>query len=404
MWDNVTRGIYLPPSARRQGGTARSKQRQARGHSMQAGDRFSAGARLFPSSEEEDEVSGGSEAEDARSRRRSRHRSRHSRIRSASSSDSSPSQDRLRRSVDRGHTPPARHSASTFRRRRFTSPQRPKLEVFKGEGNWETFIFQFERLAQRCGWDEGESCDRLLDCLGGKALEFVSEQRITSYKHLRKQLTRRFGSREQPISARRQLQYVRQKEGESLEEFSQRVHFLAMDGYPGARETTIHQMAIEAFLRGCRDKDAARVAMDKEPRDVYKALKYVKTAVQNNRALFGTGTRPAVRQVSFADDDMPVTKLPPKTEGLEVGTLNVEQLAVDLRVLSEIVHRLSRNRSPARSPSSSPVRSKIRCFRCNGLGHIASRCPTNSTTPPSTPPRPRWEGSPAPEVRAPLNC
>ena len=134
MWDNVTRGIYLPPSARRQGGTARSKQRQARGHSMQAGDRFSAGARLFPSSEEEDEVSGGSEAEDARSRRRSRHRSRHSRIRSASSSDSSPSQDRLRRSVDRGHTPPARHSTSTFRRRRFTSPQRPKLEVSREKG------------------------------------------------------------------------------------------------------------------------------------------------------------------------------------------------------------------------------------------------------------------------------
>ena len=105
MWDNVTRGIYLPPSARHQGGTARSKQRQARGHSKQAGDRFSAGARLFPSSEEEDEISGGSEAEDARSRRRSRHRSRHSRIRSASSSESSPSQDRLRRSVDRGLWP-----------------------------------------------------------------------------------------------------------------------------------------------------------------------------------------------------------------------------------------------------------------------------------------------------------
>ena len=152
MWDNVTQGIYLPSSAcHRGGGTSHSKQRQARGHSKQAGDRFGAGVRLSPFLSsipiEEEEISGSSEAEDARSRRRSRYRSRHSRIRSASSSESSPSRDRLRRSVDRDRTPPAHKSSrmssrschyssiSTFRRHRFASPQLPKLEFFKGEGN-----------------------------------------------------------------------------------------------------------------------------------------------------------------------------------------------------------------------------------------------------------------------------
>ena len=33
------------------------------------------------------------------------------------------------------------------------------------------------------------------------------------------------------MAARRQLSYTRQQDGETLEEFSQRVYFITMDGY-----------------------------------------------------------------------------------------------------------------------------------------------------------------------------
>ena len=46
-------------------------------------------------------------------------------------------------------------------------------------------------------------------------------------------LTRRFSEKEAPIAARRQLMSLQQKESESLEEFSQRVQFLCMNGPRG---------------------------------------------------------------------------------------------------------------------------------------------------------------------------
>jgi hypothetical protein len=90
----------------------------------------------------------------------------------------------------------------------------------------------------------------LLDCLQDKALDFARELTHCSYQDFLKKMSRRFSTKEAPISARRQLQFVREKEDETFEEFSQRVHFLTMDGLPKANESTVEQTAVEAFLRG----------------------------------------------------------------------------------------------------------------------------------------------------------
>lgn len=88
-----------------------------------------------------------------------------------------------------------------------------------------------------------------------------------------------------PILARRQLPFTKQLENENVEEFAQRVYFLALDGYESCEGNMIEDIATETFLRGCRDKDAAM--KDKEPSTLQKAVKYVKTAIANHRALYG---------------------------------------------------------------------------------------------------------------------
>jgi hypothetical protein len=51
---------------------------------------------------------------------------------------------------------------------------------------------------------------------------------------------------------------MRQQESEPLEEFSQRIYFMALDGFDKGNPEVVDQIATEAFLRGCRDKEAAR--------------------------------------------------------------------------------------------------------------------------------------------------
>lgn len=71
---------------------------------------------------------------------------------------------------------------------------------------------------------------RFLDCLSEVALEYARRSHISKYDELRKYMQRRFNKKE-ASAARRQLQYIRQTDIETIEEFAERVHFLTMDGY-----------------------------------------------------------------------------------------------------------------------------------------------------------------------------
>lgn len=146
---------------------------------------------------------------------------------------------------------------------------------------------------------------RLLDCLGDVALEYARKVNKNGYyKDLKRHLKQRFSRKEVPILDRRQLPFTKQLENENVEEFAQRVYFLALDSYGSCKGYMIEEIATETFLRGCRDKEAAMMAMDREPTTLQKTVKYVKTAIANHRALYGTrgasgGTAYFQRQVSI---------------------------------------------------------------------------------------------------------
>jgi hypothetical protein len=57
---------------------------------------------------------------------------------------------------------------------------------------------------------------------------------------------------------------MRPQESEPLEEFSQRIYFMALDGFDKGNPEVVDQIATEAFLRGCRDKEAARSVLEKD--------------------------------------------------------------------------------------------------------------------------------------------
>ena len=116
-------------------------------------------------------------------------------------------------------------SAGSSGRHQHRSP--PKPQVFAGKkGDWNGFIFQFCKMARYFGWSQLEKGDRLLASLRGKAVDFITpkpREVQDEYQALKDTLEVRFGKMEPPTSARRQLSYLRQEEGETLEDYADKV-------------------------------------------------------------------------------------------------------------------------------------------------------------------------------------
>jgi hypothetical protein len=246
------------------------------------------------------------------------------------SSSSSSSEDTMSKWVEMSRS-----------RSRSKSPQLHKPPVFKGteSPNWESFIYQFERIAAHRGWSVHKKTFRLLDCLSDVALEYA--RRINQngdYKDLKRQLKQRFSRKEVPVLARRQLPFTKQYENEGVEEFAQRVYFLVLDGYQSCEGNVLEEIATETFLRGCQDKEAAMKAMDREPATLQKAIKYMRTAIANHRAVYGSraSTRTATfahRQVSIRSrEGSPANDLSPRRAEPKLSKSKDSKLSLDERI------------------------------------------------------------------------
>ena len=174
---------------------------------------------------------------------------------------------------------------------RSLSPLPPKLQMFSGDptkGRWSSFIMQFERIAIRHGWSEAKKLDRLLSCLTEKALEFAFKCKMNnSFQELKNQLKLRFDLSDEPVAARQKLNTLKQESDETLESFMQQVLNVATDGYGDFETTVLQQMAVEAFLRGCRNKESASLVLISTPKTIQEACQRLKTIVANKKALEG---------------------------------------------------------------------------------------------------------------------
>ena len=183
-------------------------------------------------------------------------------------------------------------SAGVSGRRRRKSLPLPKPQMFSGKaGEWNSFIFQFAKTARYYGWDQHDKADRLLASLRGKAVDFIRKKPSEvqdDYRTLRDTLEQRFGKLEHPTAARRQLSYVRQEEGESIEEFADRILTKVNEVYPGIDVEMEQDLAKEAFLRGCQNGSAAYAAAEKDPETLQDVLEEVQNSVVNLKA-FGRG-------------------------------------------------------------------------------------------------------------------
>ena len=253
-------------------------------------------------------------------------------------------------------------SAGSSGRRRHRSPPLPKPQVFAGKkGEWNGFIFQFRKTARYFGWSQREKGDRLLASLRGKAVDFImSKPREVQddYQALKDVLEVRFGKMEHPTSARRQLGYLRQEEGENLEDYADKVLTKVSEAYPGIDDEMEQDLAKEAFLRGCHHRSAAYATAEKDPVTLQEALEEVQNSAVNLKALVGA----VLRHAGWA--------LPDRKMRMKRSTLRS-------------MRKSSGTCSPGSWGSMSKVRvteiqtepsNAIRCYRWGGRGHMSREC------------------------------
>ena len=264
------------------------------------------------------------------------------------------------------------------------SPPPPKMQTFHGErAKWRTFLFSFRQTAGSQVWDSSTKLERLISCMREKAIDYIRKRhsRIrNSYRALLIDLHKRYGRKDPPSASRRQLSYVKQDEEEDIEDFAERVHELVIDGYPRVDEANIQLLAVDAFLRGCRDKLAALLAAGKKSQTLQRAVRHVKSSIHDQKAL---GRPLNIRQVAFA----PVSpSRSPSTESTHRGSGGSQSTEVSDRIaqlVNEAVRKAVSHLSPSRFRSSSPQspsRGRGECFTCGKGGHFARNCPNSPQT------------------------
>ena len=114
--------------------------------------------------------------------------------------------------------------------------------------------------------------------------------------------------------------------GESLVEFAERIQRLVQRALPGISSQALAPFAVDCFLRGCQEKAAAVLAMERQPQTVPKALQVLNHILDSHQAIYGPNSVsfPQLKQVAE-----PRLRTPPRPDAEECATKEgVQQLAL----------------------------------------------------------------------------
>ena len=298
----------------------------------------------------------------------------------------------------------------------------PKSVQYDGSSSWDAFYQRFDKFARASAWSEEECLDQLCWAINGKAADHLAllleKYPNISYSYLTQRLGKRFGDKDLPETSYLRLQNAVQKEGESLEEWADRVVALAMKAFPHLPEAFVDSQATLQVCQGLADAGVGEQVCNLRPRSVEEALDQIKWHQHNHRSmkcrtlsdpeLSGAARRPlrpdsmgpavrVARNLGVNKESLLVepaslledSKTPKRNTGGQVASPNSQMLDGDSHTLKETVKDMMailakmqiRPRDPPQfgSPSPSPGLSRQLsggCLICGDLGHFKGSAPS----------------------------
>ena len=194
-------------------------------------------------------------------------------------------------------------------RNQYIPIREPKLSKYDGRIPWRVYEVKLLHLAKRYQWDDDTKLAKLAEALEDKALTFFSNLPSTvqgNFEVVRKKMNNRFLPQELAITARKQLQTIHQDPEEALEEWAERCQQCAYDAWGKISSEAAEQAAIEAFLGGVLEAEAALTVMEKDPQTLDEALEFLKKTVHSRKSLCCRfrNTQRKVRTVSIVPNSI----------------------------------------------------------------------------------------------------
>jgi transposase InsO family protein len=310
-----------------------------------------------------------------------------------------------------------------------------KPEKFSGSTSLATFLEQFCSCAAYNRWDETDKAAYLRASLNGEAgqLLWVGGRLFgASYDEIVSKLKQRFGEENQEERYETELRCRTRRENETLQELAQDIRRLTTLAYPNDSGRTIDRLAKGAFIEALGDDDLEMKLREKELHDLDAALRAAmrlesyKKIVENKRRMevgkcqqennkdAGNGEtkrenyRPGDRAQRRADYEQrqarrvkeqeldELERLQQQIGELTAGRQQAEeqckQMSTRLRqtqdnrdkkekeldrlkLLQDSRTHTSQQPQQQQSNAQRQPRDERRCYNCDTVGHIASRCP-----------------------------
>ena len=317
-----------------------------------------------------------------------------------------------------------------YRRRRQLSrpygyaPSEVKLPPFNGKEEWKVWISRFESVAKRHHWDDETKLDHILPKLQGRAGDFVfnqlSEDTISCYPMLIKELNSRFHTVETEKAFAAKFSQRVQKTDETAEEYAAELKRLYAKAYKSRDSRTRQEDLVRRFLDGLKDHEARfEVEYHKEPVDIDTAVYHVVNFIQTRRRnssdtyadrKFKRSVRRTSQESDVEDNDIGgnedvdsceyVMRLPTKEESYhgkkssvkhnqktETGSVKPDSKSItDLKSMIEVLtSKVEALQKGARRPPEYSQKgyntgngNGVVCYACGIKGHIARECPTKT--------------------------
>ena len=249
----------------------------------------------------------------------------------------------------------------------------PKSLSYDGKSNWQSFLLKFTQYANSSGWSDTDCQKCLLHCMTGKALDFCARHLRSNpelpYKKLLHKLEGRFGEM-LPDSAQAMFFAAKQKKGESLEDWADRIQYLATEAFRDLPERYSSQQTVDRFCQGLLDAEAGHSTFMQKFPSMDMAINDIRLYQHSKSDMAGRQRRYQSGATDYDDNAAQVCAV--QTPG------SAEWLSLDKKVsdLADQFSQLLKSQSQQRGPPRGAGRKYGRgCFTCGSLKHFARDCP-----------------------------